>query len=66
MKTIKKAKLVLIGLIIVFCLAIMIALSYGQINISFITVIKVLSQEFGFINNHNFDFVSLFVTALLI
>lgn len=51
MKTIKKAKLVLIGLIIVFCLAIMIALSYGQINISFITVIKVLSQEFGFINN---------------
>ena len=54
MKTIKKAKLVLIGLIIVFCLAIMIALSYGQINISFITVIKVLSQEFGFINNELF------------
>ena len=51
MKTIKKAKVVLIGLIIVFCLAIMISLSYGQINISFMTVLKVLSKEFGFINN---------------
>ena len=51
MKTIKKAKVVLIGLIILFCLAIMISLSYGQINISFMTVLKVLSKEFGFINN---------------
>ena len=46
MKTIKKAKVVLIGLIIVFCLAIMISFSYGQINIFFMTVLKVLSQEF--------------------
>lgn len=52
MKNFKKPKYILLGLIFIFLLAVMISLSYGQINISFYDVIKVLSNELFSMSNN--------------